>query len=71
MKNLFAALVLIALLVSACSKVPLTGRRQFNLVPDATLNQMSFDAYRDVLKESKIMNTGGDVTLVKRVGNDI
>jgi predicted Zn-dependent protease len=59
-------------LLNACSKVPVTGRRQFNLLPESQLMGMSFTQYQDVLAQSKILPENDDrVIMVKRVGDKI
>jgi predicted Zn-dependent protease len=55
----------------ACNKTAFTGRKQLNLIPVATMNEMSFTEYKSFLSQSKTMKSGQDVDLVKRVGNDI
>jgi predicted Zn-dependent protease len=55
----------------ACNKTAFTGRKQLNLIPVATMNEMSFTEYKSFLSQSKTLKTGADVDLVKRVGNDI
>ncbi len=70
MKKLFPAMLAV-LMLSSCSSVMMTGRRQLNLVSDAELNQMSFAAYAQ-LKDSVPMSTDKTSTaMVKRVGTNI
>jgi predicted Zn-dependent protease len=67
-----ALLAVVALfLVVACSKVPITGRKQFSLIPDATINQLSNDQYRSFLGENKVITGTADANLVKDVGQRI
>ncbi len=40
------------LLFSECSKVPITGRRQMNLVPESEMSAMSATAYQDFLAQN-------------------
>lgn len=47
MKKLFVAL----LLLTACSKVPITNRNQVNLLPESQMIAMSLAEYRDFLQE--------------------
>ena len=70
MKKLLPAMLAV-LILSSCSSVMMTGRRQLNLVSDAELNQMSFAAYAQ-LKDSVPMSTDKTSTaMVKRVGTNI
>jgi len=61
----------LALMVWGCSKVPLTGRRQFKLLPESTLIQASSLSYSQVLDTANIVRTGAQAEMVKRVGNRI
>lgn len=61
-----------AFLFDACSKVPVTGRRQFNLLPESQMMGMSFTQYKDVLSQSSVLPENDERTImVKRVGNKI
>jgi predicted Zn-dependent protease len=62
---LLAALLLLA---AACSKVPLTGRKQTKLLPESELSATSLDAYREFLSSSTVVRTGADAEMVRRVG---
>lgn len=64
--SLFMLLVLFA-----CSKNVFTGRKSLNLIPVATLNQMSFTEYKSFLSQNKMLSSGKDVDLVRRVGKDL
>lgn len=68
----FAALFLSVLIsVSACSSVPITGRRQLKIVSDATIIQMSLKEYSDFLKENKLSENEKEVQMVVSVGRHI
>lgn len=58
-------------LIFACQKTVFTGRKTLNLIPNATLNQMSLAEYRQFLTENKPVSSGKDLDLVRRVGADI
>ena len=49
MKTKALAVIIAIGIFSACTKVPLTGRRQLNLLPQATLNSMSLTEYKTFL----------------------
>jgi predicted Zn-dependent protease len=55
----------------ACKKNAFTGRRQFNMIPAAQLNSMSYTQYREFVKDNKTVRSGADYDMVKRIGNDI
>ena len=69
-----AWLVMLALylvLAAGCATVPVTGRRQLDLVPDGELNAMSLQQYGQFLKQHKVSRDESDVALVRRVGSRI
>jgi len=68
---LYAPLVAVLIIIIACSTVPVTGRRQLNLIPDSSLNAMSFQQYSDFISSNKLSNNTAEVEMVKRVGNNI
>ena len=67
----YVVIGLLTLLVWSCAKVPLTGRRQFKLLPESTLIQASSLSYQQVLDTANILRTGAQAEMVKRVGNRI
>jgi predicted Zn-dependent protease len=61
----------LALFLSGCTEVAITGRKQFNLVPEAMMNSMAFQAYSEFLTQNKPSKDVSDTQMVKRVGNRI
>ena len=59
------------LLLSGCTEVEITGRKQFNIVPDSTMNSMSFQSYREFLSENKLSSNAQQIEMVKGVGSRI
>lgn len=59
--------VLIGIFVG-CAQVPITGRSQVNLIPDATLNAMASQEYTNFLKQNKLSTDQEKIDQVKRVG---
>jgi predicted Zn-dependent protease len=58
--------------VLACSKVPISGRRQLNMLPESQLMSMSLVQYKKFLNENTPVNAGNASTQqVQRVGNRI
>jgi predicted Zn-dependent protease len=55
----------------ACTTVPITGRSQFNIVPDQTMLSMSLEQYDQFLKESKLSTDPAKTRMVKEVGQKI
>jgi predicted Zn-dependent protease len=58
-------------LLSGCSEVEITGRKQFNIVPDSTMNSMSFQSYGEFLSTHKLSTNTQQTQMVKRVGGRI
>lgn len=62
----------IFILLTTCSKVPITGRKQINMLPESTLIGMSLTNYNTFLSENRVVsNTQANAQLVKRVGDKI
>lgn len=69
-KGLF--LIVACVLLSQCSKVPLTGRRQFKIVPSGQMSSMSATQYEQVKTETPpLPDSDPRVQLVKKVGAKI
>jgi predicted Zn-dependent protease len=69
--RLYVSLLLVALLLSACSTVPITGRSQLNIIPSSTMLSMSFQQYDEFLKSHKLSNDQQQTQMVKQVGRRI
>ena len=52
----------------SCSEVAITGRKQFNIVPDSIIHTMSFNSYRQFLNENKLSTNDDQRLMVRRVG---
>lgn len=70
MKHIALSLIL-AFVALSCSSVPVTGRRQLNIIPQGQMLSMSFSEYGTFLKENKLSTNPEQVALVKRVGGKI
>ena len=70
MKKLLALLV-VAMMISSCGIVPVTGRRQLNMIPDSTMLSMSYQQYDDFLKSNKKSSNKQQTELVKKTGKKI
>ena len=71
---MFLRLVLIAgtfLFLNACSRVPITGRSQINLIPDSSMVSMSLQQYDQFLKEHKVSTNLEQTQMVRQVGAKI
>ncbi|MGN7720899.1 M48 family metallopeptidase [Chitinophaga sp. 22620] len=60
-------------LLFACSRVPITGRSQLNLIPEATMQSMAVQEYQSFLSQNKAIspNSSKDAEMVQRVGGRI
>ena len=55
----------------SCSTVPVTGRRQLDLVPDSQMLSMSFAEYNTFLQQNRLSSDASATAMVKRVGQRI
>ncbi len=62
---------LLILVIISCSTVPLTGRRQLDLIPTSTMLSMSFQQYDEFLKANKLSTNQQQTAMVKRIGANI
>jgi len=70
MKNVFFAVVIL-FFWCACSTVPLTGRKQLNLVSSAEINSLAATSYKETLASSKLSTNAEQTAMIKRVGSRI
>jgi len=75
MKKIFIYILPITLVISlllACKTVPVTGRKQLNLVPDFMIKEMAFTQYDSVVKASPTLSQYDTrAQMVTRVGSRI
>ena len=71
LKSKLVVLCGLLLLLSGCTEVAITGRKQFNIVPDSTMNSMGFQSYSEFLTKSKLSKDFSKTQMVKRVGSRI
>jgi predicted Zn-dependent protease len=65
-------LIAVLAFLTACQKVPVTGRKQMNLIPESELIGMSLTNYSDFLsKNPKVNDTDKNTQLVKSTGDKI
>ncbi len=64
-------LALGVVLLISCAKVPYTKRAQYNLVPDAIMEQLGKMSYTQALGAEKKIRKGDDAETLKKVGNKI
>ena len=66
-----AAIALVAATLSACFKVPYTGRRQFNVLPDGLMRGLGALTYSTMLAEVKLARKGENNRTINKVGKRI
>jgi predicted Zn-dependent protease len=67
----FVVLSLALLLLPSCSQVEITGRKQFNLVPDYLMNTLSFQSYGEFIARNKLSTDTLQTQKVRSVGGRI
>ncbi len=66
------SLILVILFLSlSCSTVPITGRKQFSILPSSAMLSMSLQQYDEFLKTNKISSNQEQTQMVKKVGKKI
>jgi len=71
LKSKLAGLLGLLLMLCGCSEVEITGRQQFNVVPDSMMNSMSFQSYGEFLSSHKLSANAEQTAMVRRVGGRI
>ncbi|MFK5855742.1 MAG: M48 family metallopeptidase [Bacteroidota bacterium] len=67
-KTKITIILLIWITIYSCSTVPITGRKQLNMIPDNELMAMSFQQYDEFLKVNPLSTNEKEVFMVKDVG---
>lgn len=70
MKKILIAFALISM-IYACATVPLTGRKQLNLVSNSELIPMASQEYRDVIAKGPLSKDAQQIDMIRRVGGRI
>ncbi len=66
MKKTF--LILAVIVLESCSRVPITNRRQLNLLPEKEMLSMSYQQYDQFLAENNVVDNGIGAKTVNAVG---
>jgi predicted Zn-dependent protease len=67
-KSYIVVVLFLSFVLLSCSSVAITGRKQLNLVPRATMLSMSFQQYDEFLKTNKLSENQEQTRMVKGVG---
>jgi predicted Zn-dependent protease len=71
MRHKIISFGIVILMAVQCATVPLTGRKQFSIIPASQIMALSNDSYNQILKENKISSNAQYVNTVKNVGHNI
>ena len=72
MKLKIAASLVIGIILFSCTKVPITGRKQFKIFPESQMIEMSLTSYADFLNENPPESDSDNNTqMIKRLGSRI
>ena len=68
--NFLLSTCLFGVMLAGCTTVPITGRSQFNTIPDSMINSMSLEQYNTFLRnpETKLSTDPEKTAMVQRVG---
>jgi predicted Zn-dependent protease len=67
----FAFPIILVVVVIACGTVPITGRTQFDIIPNGTMLGLASQQYRDFIHSHHLSNDVVATQMVKRVGQNI
>jgi predicted Zn-dependent protease len=72
MKNVFYIMAVMLCCLYACKTVPVTGRKQLNLVPNSMIQALAFSQYDSVVKVSATLSQNDErAQMVTRAGTKI
>ena len=69
--NSSVAVFIFIFFLQSCATVPLTGRRQLNLMPESDMISLGLTSYNEFMKENAVSRDRSNTAMVKDVGNDI
>ncbi len=55
-------------IINSCASVPITDRKQLNLIPEAKLNAQAAQIYEKVKKKEKLITDGRNLKEIKEIG---
>ncbi len=71
MKFNWLRILFVFIFLNSCSKVPITNRRQMNLLPESEMVSMSLTEYQSFLKQNPPVIGTADAQMVKNIGAKI
>ncbi len=69
--RLTISLIISLFILDSCSKIPITGRKQFRMLPESTLMEMSLTSYKHILDTANVIYNTADALMIKEVGDKI
>jgi predicted Zn-dependent protease len=66
-----SVILIISFLILSCGTVPITGRKQLNLIPQSTMLSMSFQEYDTFLENHQVVTHTEEGRMVQKVGRNI
>ena len=66
-----SGLILVMAICVNCVKVPISDRKQMNLIPESSIVSMSNDEYKKFISSNKVVQNTADALLVKKVGKKL
>ena len=60
-----------SLMLTSCSTVPITDRRQLSIIPEAKINRQAAAAYEKFREKSKLITSGNQLNDIKEIGKRI
>jgi predicted Zn-dependent protease len=64
-------MILLVSMVYSCSTVPITGRKQVNLLPESEMIAMGFSSYSEFMNTAPLSSNTAMTSMVKEVGSNI
>tara|TARA_A100000164_G_scaffold377808_1_gene417856 strand:+ start:825 stop:1598 length:774 start_codon:yes stop_codon:yes gene_type:complete len=58
-------------MLTSCSTVPITDRRQLSIIPEAKINRQAAAAYEKFREKSKLITSGNQLNDIKEIGKRI
>jgi predicted Zn-dependent protease len=71
MRQKIISFCIVTIMAVQCATVPLTGRKQFSIIPASQIMALGTDSYSQILKENKISSNAQYVNTVRSVGHNL
>jgi len=70
-KLIIPVFIALFIILESCSKVPITNRKQFKLLPSSTMMSLSATNYDAFLKDNPLSTNKANTAIIKRTGKKI